>query len=74
VHVAVHSDGGHRLLQPVRGDTVSTVLRAVHFDPERILAVYREKTAQASWLSVAERQAYLKELASGLDGYTYLED
>jgi arginine decarboxylase len=74
VHVAVHSDGGHRLLQPVRGDTVSTVLRAVHFDPERILAVYREKTAQASWLSAAERQAYLKELASGLDGYTYLED
>ena len=74
VHVVVHSDGGHRLLQPVRGDTVSTVLRAVHFDPERILAVYREKTAQASWLSAAERQAYLKELASGLDGYTYLED
>lgn len=74
VHVETDGKGGHRLLQPLRGDTVSTVLRAVHFDPEQILAAYREKTEQASWLSAAERQAYLRELAAGLDGYTYLED
>ena len=74
VHVAADSAGGHRLLQPLRGDSVSTVLRAVHFDPEQLLAVYREKTEQASWLSAGERKAYLQELTSGLEGYTYLED
>ncbi|MFQ5938222.1 MAG: biosynthetic arginine decarboxylase, partial [Acidiferrobacterales bacterium] len=74
VHVEVAADGGHRLVQPLHGDTVNAVLRYVHFDPKDLLAAYREKTEQASWLSADQRQAYLNELSAGLDGYTYLED
>ena len=74
VHVEATADGGHRISQPLRGDTVSEVLRAVHFDPQQILNAYRQKAEQATWLKEAQRTTYLEELAAGLEGYTYLED
>ena len=74
VNVETRADGGHRLVQPLRGDTVSTVLRAVHFDPQQILMAYRQKAKQADWLNARQRQMYLEELTAGLEGYTYLED
>jgi len=74
VHVETMPDGGYRLSQPLRGDTVQSVLRFVHYTPEELLAAYRDKAAGADWLSAAERATCLEELAAGLEGYTYLED
>ena len=73
VHVEVLPDGTHRLTNPSRGDTVDSVLRFVHFDPEDLRAAYRQKVAAAVWLDAKHRESYLQELAAGLEGYTYLE-
>lgn len=73
VHVRLAPDGGYRLVQPLRGDAVSSVLRYVHFDPVDMLDTYRKKIDNASWLTEAQKQSYLDDLSSGLDGYTYLE-
>ncbi len=74
VHVALGPDGRHHLQQPLRGDTVSAVLRYVHFDPEALLAAYHEKIDRAGGLAKEQRARFLAELKAGLDGYTYLED
>lgn len=74
VHVELLPDGSHKLIAPRRGDTVDSVLRYVHFDAEDLLAAYREKVKRARDLDPSRRDLYLKELAAGLEGYTYLED
>jgi len=74
VHVEPTADGGHKLTQARRGDTVGSVLRYVHFDAEDLLGAYREKLADVKDLDSATRKSYLKEIQEGLDGYTYLED
>jgi len=73
VHVELLPDGSHRLTAPRRGDTVDSVLRFVHFDPEDLLKAYRQKVTAAVWLDAKLREGYLQELAAGLQGYTYLE-
>jgi len=73
VHVEALSGGGHRLVEPVRGDTVDNVLRYVHFEAEALLAAYRDQLESAA-LPAATRAGYLEELEAGLRGYTYLED
>jgi len=73
-HVEPTADGGYKLTQARRGDTVGAVLRYVHFDAEDLLGAYREKLAEVKELDSATRKAYLKEIQEGLDGYTYLED
>jgi arginine decarboxylase len=74
VHVEPTADGGYKLTQARRGDTVGSVLRYVHFDAEDLLGAYREKIADVKDLDSDTRKAYLKEIQEGLDGYTYLED
>jgi arginine decarboxylase len=74
VHVEVLPDGSHKLVSPRRGDTVDSVLRYVHFDAENLLSTYRDKVSQAAELDTERKNLYLKELAAGLEGYTYLED
>jgi arginine decarboxylase len=74
VHVEPTADGGYKLTQARRGDTVGSVLRYVHFDAEDLLGAYREKIADVKDLDSATRKSYLKEIQEGLDGYTYLED
>jgi len=74
VHVELMPDGSHRLLQPLRGDTVDSVLRYVHFNADDLLAAYRAKIGHATSLSAKSRETYLDELSEGLKGYTYLED
>jgi arginine decarboxylase len=73
VNVELTPDGGHRLTQPQRGDTVESVLRYVHFDAADLLEAYRTKINSAP-LTGEQRSAYLGELAAGLEGYTYLEE
>ena len=59
--------------KPRHGDTVEELLRYVEFDPAQLLARYRAKIAAAG-LDAAEQSAYQQFLASGLEGYTYLEE
>ena len=47
VHVEPTADGGYKLTQARRGDTVGSVLRYVHFDAEDLLGAYREKKEPA---------------------------
>ncbi len=73
VNVELTPDGGYRLTQPQRGDTVESVLRYVHFDAADLLEAYRTKINNAP-LTSEQRSVYLEELAAGLEGYTYLEE
>jgi len=72
VHVVLDGEGGYRLEHPLQGDTVDTVLRYVHFNPDTLLETYRTRLA-ATDMPDAQREAWLAHLARGLHGYTYLE-
>ncbi len=72
VNVELTNDG-YRLSNPLRGDTVETVLRYVRFDAEDLLARYRERVGETE-LPAEARKEMLDELAAGLEGYTYFED
>jgi arginine decarboxylase len=73
VNVELTADGGYRLVEPRHGDTVEELLRYVEFDPAQLLARYRDKISAAG-LDEEEQAAYQQFLASGLEGYTYLEE
>jgi arginine decarboxylase len=73
VNIELTDDGGYRVLEPEHGDTVSDLLRYVHFEPDALHHAYRDKLAAAP-LNERQRSAYLSELEAGLTGYTYLED
>lgn len=72
-NVGLAEDGGYRLEDPERGDTVDGLLRYVHFEPEDLRESYRSKIRDAQ-LGDEQRSAYLEILETGLGGYTYLED
>ena len=72
IHVELN-ESGYRLTRPLRGDTVDSVLRYVHFDAAELLDRYREKIAAADF-TPEDRTAVLEEIEAGLRGYTYLED
>lgn len=73
INVELTEDGGYRLVEPERGDTVDELLRYVHFDPDTLRRAYRDKI-YAIGLRGTEAGALLAELEHGLTGYTYLED
>ncbi|MAL97194.1 MAG: arginine decarboxylase [Alteromonadaceae bacterium] len=73
VDVIAGDDGQYRIDHPLEGDSVSDVLRYVHFDPEEITRAYRDQFDSAD-LDPAERERLLTELQQGMTGYTYLED
>lgn len=73
VDVQAHGDTGYRLSDPISGDTVAGALRYVNFEPEALLATYRQKLASSA-LDDEEQQDLLGELENGLNGYTYLEE
>ncbi|AGA32088.1 Biosynthetic arginine decarboxylase [Thioalkalivibrio nitratireducens DSM 14787] len=73
INVELTEDGGYRLLDPERGDTVDELLRYVHFEPDVLRRAYRDKI-YAIGLRGAEAGKLLAELEQGLTGYTYLED
>lgn len=67
------TETGYQLVRPEHGDKVDELLRYVHFEPQELLAAYKEKIIAAR-LSEAEAKQYLDELDAGLRGYTYLEE
>jgi arginine decarboxylase len=72
VNVELTEEGGYRLVEPTRGNTVADLLRYVRFEPEDLRVAYRAKIAAAD-LDPERRAAWLAELEGGLEGYTYLE-
>ena len=73
VNVELLPDGGYRLTQPEKGDSVDELLGYVHFDIDRMLATYRDKLNR-SGLPELKTDAFYEELKAGIFGYTYLED
>jgi arginine decarboxylase len=72
VDVNLTEQGGIELTHAIQGDTVSSVLRYVNYDPDRLLDTLERRCHQAQ-LDDAERQRFLGEIRDGLAGYTYLE-
>ena len=72
VDVDIDEQGGIHLDQAIQGDSVSSVLRYVNYDPEALLSELEGQLSRTS-LSQAERDARLAEIRDGLAGYTYLE-
>ena len=72
VNVELSADGGYRLVEPTRGDTVADVLRYVRYEPAALLAACGEKITVAD-LDPERRAACLAELEAALANDTYLE-
>jgi len=73
IELDVHEDGSYRLSRAEHGDRVDELLGYVHFRPDRLRAVYRQRV-QAADLSAAQARQFLAELEAGLTGYSYHED
>jgi len=73
INVTIKEDGSYHVDQVLYGDTVDSVLDYVHISADALLESYRDKVAQAG-LAENECKEYLRQLESGLNGYTYLED
>jgi len=72
VDIEIQEDGSHRLSHAEQGDRVDELLRYVHFDPDQLREAYRRLIDRAG-LDEREAAQFLRELESGLTGYTYLE-
>ncbi|MCC6624527.1 MAG: biosynthetic arginine decarboxylase [Deltaproteobacteria bacterium] len=72
VDVEIDTDGKVVLGHPIKGDTVSSVLRYVNYNPESLMLKLSARLDQAE-MTPEERSGYLAEVREGLDGYTYLE-
>ncbi|WP_018876576.1 biosynthetic arginine decarboxylase [Thioalkalivibrio sp. ALE31] len=73
VNVELLPEGGYRLVDPERGDTVDELLSYVHFAPDDLRRTFRAKIDAAGLRGEAAGRL-LAELEQGLTGYTYLED
>jgi arginine decarboxylase len=72
VDVEIDDQGRIKLDHAIQGDTVSSVLRYVNFDPDKLLAALRAHGERAE-ITAQEREQFLLEMSEGLAGYTYLE-
>ncbi|MCK0538127.1 biosynthetic arginine decarboxylase [Alcanivorax quisquiliarum] len=73
VDVDIDADGNIHLDEAIQGDTVSSVLRYVNYEPEALLETLAAHCQRAA-LSDAERQTFMTDIREGLAGYTYLEE
>jgi arginine decarboxylase len=72
VNINIDDKGNYAVIEPSEGDRVEDMLRYVRIDPSALRHEYR-KRIHATELNPTQKQAYLRELDSGLMGYTYLE-
>lgn len=73
VNLDIRADGSFSLNDAEHGDRADELLGYVHFQPDRLRAVYRQRV-QAAGLSDSQARQCLSELEAGLTGYTYHED
>lgn len=72
VDVDIDADGNIHLDEAIQGDTVSSVLRYVNYEPEELLETLASHCQRAA-LSDEERRTFMADIREGLAGYTYLE-
>jgi len=73
VNVELDGQGGYRLAEPERGDSVDELLRYVHFEPQQMLERYRHKLSRQG-IGARDMDMYFRELKAALHGTTYLTD
>lgn len=73
VNVLAFADGSVEVQLSDEGDTVADMLEYVQLDPNELLRHFRNQVQQTD-LDENLRAQFLQEFASGLYGYTYLED
>lgn len=73
VHVEALASGGFQLSEPLLGDRVDSVLKAVNFETQKLIRSYKQQMDN-SILDSEQRRQFLDILNSGLTGYTYLEE
>ncbi len=77
VHVSLEADGTPNVDTVIKGDTVTEVLNYVQYNAEKLTDRVRkdvERAVRQGKLTVAESRQFLRFYASGLEGYTYLEE
>ncbi len=76
VSVYINEDGSFDFVGEVEGDSVADVLSYVEYQPNNLLAQFRqtaERAVRNGTISAAERQHLVNAFAAGLRGYTYYE-
>ncbi|SUO96955.1 biosynthetic arginine decarboxylase [Suttonella ornithocola] len=76
VSVYIHEDGSFDFVNEVEGDSVADVLSYVEYQPQNLLAHFRETAERAvrkGTITPAERQRLVNMFEAGLRGYTYYE-
>ena len=75
VHVRLNPEGGYRIEQLVKGDTIQEVLQFVQYSVDDLMNRLREtveSAVQAGLISLEEAGQFLEKYERGLEGYTYL--
>lgn len=76
VSVYIHEDGTYDFVNEVEGDSVQDVLSYVEYQPQNLVASFRETAERAvrtGTITAAERQRLVSMFEAGMRGYTYYE-
>lgn len=76
VSIYIHDDGTFDFVNEVEGDSVADVLSYVEYQPQNLLAQFRQTAEHAvrqGKITAAERQRLVSAFEAGLRGYTYYE-
>ncbi len=76
VSVYIHADGSYEFVNEVEGDSVSDVLSYVEYQPNNLLARFREtaeRAVRSGKITPQERRHLVNAFETGLRGYTYYE-
>ncbi len=77
VSIYINGDGSFDFVGEVEGDSVADVLSYVEYQPNNLLAQFRqtaERAVRNGIISAAERQHLVNSFEAGLRGYTYYEE
>ncbi|HEX4939213.1 MAG TPA: arginine decarboxylase, partial [Candidatus Kapabacteria bacterium] len=72
IDVTLDGNGGFKIVNMLKGDTVDHILRYVEYDPMQLQQQIHEQLLMTG-LSKELQSEFLGELREGLVGYTYLE-
>ena len=76
VSIYINEDGSYDFVGEVEGDSVADILSYVEYQPNNLLAQFRqtaERAVRNGTISAAERQHLVNAFEAGLRGYTYYE-
>lgn len=76
VSVYIHEDGSFDFVGEVEGDSVADVLSYVEYQPQNLLAQFRqtaERAVRNGTIDAGDRQYLVNLFETGLRGYTYYE-